>query len=75
MLATASNAPQKSAALQRAMGLKSLDHFRRTFRIPLVNTTWLVMTDPESPNSPNQHYVLAPKGLAWLHRFNALPKP
>ncbi len=73
MLAAAGRAPQKSAVLQRAMGLQSLDYFRRTFRIPLVQAQWLAMTDPDRPNNPNQLYKLTPQGQAWLDRFNTLP--
>ena len=75
MLAAAGQQAYKSAVLQRAMGLQSLDHFRRTFRIPLVNAQWLAMTDPNSPNNPNQLYQLTPVGRQWLDRFNTLPKP
>jgi ATP-dependent DNA helicase RecG len=75
MLGAAGRAPQKSAVLQRTMGLQSLDHFRRAYRIPLVTAQWLAMTNPNSPNDPNQHYTLTPKGQAWLDRFNALPRP
>lgn len=72
MLDAAGLAPRKSAVLQRAMGLQSLDHFRRAYRIPLVAAQWLAMTDPASPNSPHQHYTLTPQGQAWLQRFKAL---
>jgi len=74
-LEAAARAPQKSAALQRAMRLESLDHFRRAYRMPLVAAQWLAMTNPNSPNDPNQHYTLTPRGKAWLDRFNSLPKP
>lgn len=75
MLEAAGEQPSKSVVLQKAIGLKDLEHFRRRFRTPLVKAQWLAMSDPNSPNSPQQLYALAPKGKEWLDRFNTLPKP
>jgi ATP-dependent DNA helicase RecG len=75
MLEAAGKQPSKSAVLQKAIGLKDLEHFRRRFRTPLVKAQWLAMSDPNSPNSPQQLYALTPIGQAWLDKFNTLPKP
>jgi hypothetical protein len=75
MLEAVGKQAYKSAVLQRAMGLQSLDHFRRAYRSPLITADWLAMTDPANPNSPQQRYRLTPKGKEWLDHFNALPKP
>lgn len=75
MLRATETTPQKSAVLQDAMGLSSLEYFRRSYRTPLSQAGWLVRTDPASPNSPQQRYRLTSKGQAWLDTFNTLPKP
>jgi hypothetical protein len=75
MLEAAGKQPSKSAVIQKAIGLKDLELFRRRFRMPLVKAQWLAMSDPNSPNSPQQLYALTSQGKAWLDRFNTLPKP
>ena len=58
ILQAAGRQASKSAALQKAIGLKGLEHFRRRFRTPLVKAQWLAMSDPNSPNCPQQLYAL-----------------
>lgn len=45
--------------LMRRLGLKHKTHFRRNYLRPALAAGLLRMTQPDSPNSPTQRYVLA----------------
>ncbi|MEI6287852.1 MAG: hypothetical protein WCP79_15215, partial [Bacillota bacterium] len=50
--------------IQRAMSLKSKDHFRKAYLEPALSSGLIEMTKPESPNSPVQKYRLTQQGEA-----------
>ena len=54
----------KRIEIQRAMSLKSEDHFRKAYLEPALSSGLIEMTKPESPNSPVQKYRLTQQGEA-----------
>ncbi len=46
--------------LMQAPGLKDAEHFRRHYLKPALESSWLEMTQPQSPRLPTQRYRLAP---------------
>ena len=59
-------------ALQDAMGLKNLAHFRKAYLAPALASGCLEMTLPDKPRSTNQRYRLTTKGQQWRKET---PKP
>lgn len=54
-----------SEALMQALGLKHKPTFRKNYLSPAMAKGWVAMTDPDSPNSPQQRYRLTEAGLRW----------
>ena len=52
--------------LQKALGLKDAEHFRRVYLLPALETGWIEMTIPDKPRSSLQRYRITPLGEAWL---------
>ena len=66
LLAIAARGEQTRRALQDALGLKHIPHFREAYLLPALATGYLEMTLPDQPNSRLQSYRLTDKGLHWL---------
>ena len=49
-------------SLQKALGLKNDEHFRKTYLVPALNAGLIEMTILDKPNSPLQRYRLTEKG-------------
>ena len=52
----------KRAEIQELLDLKHDDYFRINYMIPALETSYIEMKYPESPNHPNQRYRLTEKG-------------
>ena len=57
--------------LMRALGLKDVEHFRRHYLKPALESGWLEMTQPQSPRSPTQRYRLSPHARARIAQQEA----
>lgn len=67
---TAASAGSSSAAdLQRAAGLRDRVHFLRRYLEPLVAAGRLDMTEPATPRSRNQRYLLSAAGRRQLEKL------
>jgi ATP-dependent DNA helicase RecG len=55
-------------SLQRALGLKDAEHFRKHYLVPTLAAGLIEMTLPDKPNSRLQKYRLTAKGRALLGR-------
>lgn len=53
--------------LQKQLGLKNADHFRKAYIIPAIEADAIEMTIPDKPNSSRQRYRLTKKGKDWLN--------
>ena len=49
-------------SLQKALGLKNDEYFRKAYLIPALSAGLIAMTIPDKPNSPLQRYRLTEKG-------------
>lgn len=58
--------PQSRQALQSFCQLTDREHFRKQVLRPLLESGILLLTLPEKPNSPKQHYVLSEVGKTLL---------
>ena len=66
LLLAAAKDVQTRRALQDAMGLKSIPHFREAYLLPALAAGYLEMTLPDQPNSRLQGYRLTSTGRKWL---------
>lgn len=48
--------PRKAKEIMEHIGLKQREHFRSEVLTPLLEQKQLFMTNPDSPNAPNQKY-------------------
>ena len=62
-LLVAINGEMPRKAIQAALGLKNVDHFRKAYIVPAIAAGWLEMTLPNQPNSRLQRYRLTAQGL------------
>ncbi len=53
-------------AIQDALGLTNLEHFRKTYLVPALEQGVIEMTLPDKPNSRSQRYRLTALGQHWL---------
>ncbi|MGI9273655.1 MAG: Fic family protein [Endozoicomonas sp.] len=63
--------PDQALRVQTMMenlGLKHRPSFRKNYLKPALESGFLTMTNPDSPNSPKQSYRLSPKGLTLIKR-------
>ena len=65
-LITAMVEPRSAAELREVAGLQNHTRFKRAFINPLIELGIVVMTQPDSPNSPTQRYVLTEAGKELL---------
>jgi len=56
--------------LQRAVGLRDREHFRKTYLEPLLVAGWLEMTIPDKPRSSRQCYRTTDLGRKVLAKWN-----
>jgi len=56
--------------LQRAVGLRDREHFRKTYLEPLLVAGWLEMTIPDKPRSSKQCYRTTDLGRKGLAQWN-----
>jgi ATP-dependent DNA helicase RecG len=56
--------------LQRAVGLRDREHFRKTYLEPLLAAGWLEMTIPDKPRSSKQCYRTTDLGRKVLAQWN-----
>ena len=53
-------------AIQQALGLKDVEHFRKSYLLPALTSRLVEMTLPDMPRSSKQRYRLTAKGQQWL---------
>lgn len=70
VLRVLANGPMRTSDLQDAVALKHRPTFRANYLHPALELGMIEMTNPESPNSPQQKYRLTPVGRAWLQKKN-----
>ena len=58
--------PMTRHELQRVFKLKDQKNFRRNYLQPALDAGLIAMSNPESPNAPNQKYVLTEAGRRHL---------
>lgn len=58
--------------LQRAMGLRNAEHFRKAYLAPAMAAGLLEMTLPETPRSTRQAYRLSSRGLTMREARKSL---
>lgn len=66
LLVIAERGEQSRRALQDALGLKHIPHFRSAYLLPALAGGYLEMTLPGQPNSRLQRYRLTERGRRWL---------
>jgi len=54
--------PRGRGAIQKKVGLKNREHFRKNILNPLLKDNLIKMTDPDNPTNPKQKYVTTEKG-------------
>ena len=64
VLAALKDGAKKPAQLRETLGIRSAPFFTLTYLKPLAKDGLIEMTDPASPNSPQQSYRLTSKGYA-----------
>ena len=64
VLAALKDGAKKPAQLRETLGISSAPFFTLTYLKPLAENGLIEMTDPASPNSPQQSYRLTSKGYA-----------
>ena len=64
VLAALKDGAKKPAQLRTSLGIRSAPFFTLTYLKPLAANGLIEMTDPTSPNSPQQSYRLTSKGYA-----------
>ena len=63
LLKAAAQTPVSRVVLQKIVGLKDRERFRKTYLKPLLEAGWLAMTAPDKPLSARQRYMTTPTGL------------
>ena len=53
---------QSKQELKKLLALKNDEHFRKYYLKPAVENGFIGMTQPDSPKSPTQKYILTKKG-------------
>jgi len=71
ILLAISDEPSSRAALQKRMGLKDREHFRKSYLEPMVNAGLISMTVAEKPRSRMQRYELTERGKEILSKYRA----
>ena len=66
ILLTFCESPRDRASIQARLGIKSRAHLSARYLTPLLNEGLIVMTNPNSPQSPTQKYRTTAQGLAAL---------
>ena len=64
VLAALKDGAKKPAQLREALGIRSAPFFTQTYLRPLAEDGLIEMTNPASPNSPQQSYRLTSRGYA-----------
>ena len=59
----------KRIEIQQALQLKHDDYFRTNYILPALETSYIEMTIPKTPTSPNQRYRLTQKGKALAQKL------
>ena len=49
--------------LQELLSIKNRDYFRKDYLNPAINSCYIELTIPDTPNSQNQKYRITKKGL------------
>ena len=58
--------PVNRQILQKKLGFRNADHFRKAYILPAIKGGWIEMTIPDKPKSRLQKYMLTSKGRKWL---------
>lgn len=61
-LLRACSSPQKSADLQKLVGMKHRETFQRNYLDPMLTNGWIARTIPDKPKSRMQRYVTTAVG-------------
>ncbi|MEA1938015.1 MAG: hypothetical protein U9N14_02850 [Pseudomonadota bacterium] len=56
------------AEMMAALGLSHRPTFRKNYLNPALEGNWIERTQPSSPRSPTQRYLLTGNGRRWLRR-------
>jgi len=59
----------RSAEIQNILQLKHREYFRDNYLLPALESGYIEMTFPDSPNHPNQRYRLTTKGIELKNRL------
>jgi len=58
--------PQKLSAILQGLSLKHRPTFKQNYLAPALKANWVVLTAPNSPNSPHQKYFLTESGKNFI---------
>lgn len=58
--------PQKREDIQKHLGLKDREHFRKALLLPFIKEGLLALTIPDKPSSPKQQYITTEQGKELL---------
>ncbi len=64
----------KRTEIQKILDLSSDDFFRVNYILPTLESGFIEMTFPDSPNHPNQRYRLTVKGIALKKKLQKSKK-
>lgn len=64
----------KRSDIQKILALRSDDFFRVSYILPALESGYIEMTFPDSPNHPNQRYRLTTKGIVLKKKLHKSKK-
>ena len=59
---------QSRQELQKSLGLKNDEHFRKAYLVPAIKNAFIEMTIPDKPTSSEQKYRLTKKGKEYQEK-------
>ena len=65
---TIASQPVPSSELRRALNFTNASKFKQRYLNPLISLQIIKMTQPDSPKSPTQQYVITPQGKDLLEK-------
>jgi hypothetical protein len=64
----------RSAEIQNILQLKHREYFRDNYLLPALESGFIEMTFPDSPNHPNQRYRLTASGITLKKKLEKSKK-
>ena len=58
--------PKSRKEFQEDLGVKDVEHFRKAYLLPALESGFIERTIPDKPRSSKQKYRLTEKGKKWV---------